>query len=295
MLYRIKYSGLKNQLPLYIELFGISHRQEPINRPQGFIYWQWFYTVEGKGELVVDGKKYILSENQGFLIAPAQGHSYKALTDTWTVHFIGFGGNLCEPLLSFLNMTKTGIYQFADPSVFLMYLEKIKTTYDPQKVDVDESIKRRWEINDTPGKDKKSRNDDLYIYSTICYEFLCAISRDIQMVGKAQVYNDNDYITNAIRYMSKNYMRSFSIDEMAKDIGVSKSYLCHIFKKEMDESLGQHLQGIRMGRACFMLLNEPTKRIGEIALECGYETPSYFTKIFRRIHGMTPEEFRARH
>ena len=75
-------------LPLQLELIGVSHHQEPIVRPGGMPFFQWFYCVKGQGEFIVNGQRSIISQGQGLLIYPEIPHVYQAVSDDWTVHFL---------------------------------------------------------------------------------------------------------------------------------------------------------------------------------------------------------------
>ena len=56
-------------LPLQLELIGVDHHQEPIVRPGGMPFFQWFYCVKGQGEFIVNGQRSIISQGQGLLIS----------------------------------------------------------------------------------------------------------------------------------------------------------------------------------------------------------------------------------
>lgn len=83
----------RKKLPLTIDLIGYCHSQEPVIRSNTFSLFQWLYCVEGQGEIVVQGRKSILSPHQMVLFYPYEPHSYHALTPEWKVHIIGFSGS----------------------------------------------------------------------------------------------------------------------------------------------------------------------------------------------------------
>ncbi len=87
-------------------------------------------------------------------------------------------------------------------------------------------------------------------------------------------------------------IEEISIDEMAEKIGYSKSYRCHLFKKELGQTIITYLNSLRISHAKFMLQHYPYQRINEIARDCGFDSPSYFTKKFKEKEGITPEEYR---
>ena len=98
-------------------------------------------------------------------------------------------------------------------------------------------------------------------------------------------------VKQASAYIQQNYGRSFSLEELAETIGVSKSYLSRIFKMEMGISLWDYLNRFRNQKAK-ELLRLTDASITEVAAEVGYEDAGYFARVFREICGCSPREYR---
>ena len=125
MLYTLHHSTKYQFLPLLPELLGVNHLQEPVQRPNGFPFFQWFYCAKGQGEFIIDNQKSVISKGQGLFIYPNIPHSYKGLSSDWTVHLIGFEGNACTEILQSLNMIETGVYHFSNSDVFPTHIENL--------------------------------------------------------------------------------------------------------------------------------------------------------------------------
>ena len=95
----------------------------------------------------------------------------------------------------------------------------------------------------------------------------------------------------ALEEMQRNYTRSFSVSELAERIGVSHSHLNFLFRKEFGTGPLGILTALRMARARQLLL-ERRYNIAEVALKSGFQDTNYFTRLFRKYHGVTPGEFR---
>ena len=87
------------KLPLYLKSIGMWDNQEHVNRPQGYMNFQWLHCVNGKGELIIEGKEYILAEGMGFFFHPGIRHEYYSLAKSWTTHWISFDGIAIPVLL----------------------------------------------------------------------------------------------------------------------------------------------------------------------------------------------------
>jgi signal transduction histidine kinase/DNA-binding LacI/PurR family transcriptional regulator/AraC-like DNA-binding protein len=98
-------------------------------------------------------------------------------------------------------------------------------------------------------------------------------------------------VKQASAFIQQNYTRSFSLEELAETIGVSKSYLSRIFKADTGISLWDFLNRYRVQRAKELLLLTD-ESITAIAANVGYEDVGYFSRVFREIVGCSPRAFR---
>lgn len=268
MFYHIPASGHYASLPLLVELVGISHLQEPIHRPHGLPEFQWFSCVKGSGEFVISGQKSVLSKDQGLFIAADAPHSYRGLTPDFTVDFIGFRGTACREILQALHMTETGVYHFSDVQVFPKHMEKMKQLMEGEKA----------------GKEIRLSKE--------CYSMLLDLAPCIQKIQKSSIVSEDKRVQKMIDFLEESYAQPFSLTELAEHLNLSKEYICSLFKKEMQQTILQYLQSVRIARARVLLLQYPEKRVTEIAHLCGFESISYFGRVFKKICGCTPEMFR---
>ena len=264
--------SLTEPLPLSLNLLGIDHRQEPINRPAGISLYQWFLCVSGSGEFISDHQRSVVSEGQGLLIYPDVPHIYRSLSSDWTVDFIGFSGPVCPDLLLSLSMRGSGVYHLADPEVF------------------HDAVSRFYKIC-TGVKDTDMRNLSL---SCECYAFLLRLSREISYLAPSELATENHVMKTVLEYLEQNFSRPISLLDLADTVGLTKEYLCSLFKKEMDQTIMHYLLMLRISHARIYLVQYPDKKISEISKMCGFESPSYFGSVFRREMGMTPEQYRKR-
>lgn len=101
-------------------------------------------------------------------------------------------------------------------------------------------------------------------------------------------------INQAINYIHANYQDNISPDKICKEINISKSYFCSIFKKETGYTFITYLNLYRIERSKLLLKNT-NKQILDIALSVGYESQSYFCRIFKKYVGVSPLKFRTNH
>lgn len=99
-------------------------------------------------------------------------------------------------------------------------------------------------------------------------------------------------VKDGIDYLRKNYEKDISLDEICTHLSVSKNYFCYLFKRETGENLWSYLIGLRLKKAEELLAQTDLKSY-EVAYMVGYDNPSYFSRLFKKMTGMTPNEYRA--
>ncbi|MDP4097161.1 response regulator [Paenibacillus sp. P96] len=85
--------------------------------------------------------------------------------------------------------------------------------------------------------------------------------------------------------------QELSVKTIADQVYLHPVYLSKIYKAETGEGLGDYIIRMRMEKALY-LLKHTNKKIYEITTELGYQNPQYFSKMFKKHYGMTPNEFR---
>ena len=94
-------------------------------------------------------------------------------------------------------------------------------------------------------------------------------------------------------HVEEHIAEDITLEMLARVAGVSRFHFIRLFRESVGITPHAYLVERRMVRACNLLMH--TKQpIGEIALNCGFEDPSYFAARFRRLYRMCPVEFRKR-
>jgi signal transduction histidine kinase/DNA-binding LacI/PurR family transcriptional regulator/AraC-like DNA-binding protein/CheY-like chemotaxis protein len=99
------------------------------------------------------------------------------------------------------------------------------------------------------------------------------------------------FVKQAIAHMHQNYDRPISRWEIAEAVGVSEDYLSRVFNQELKISPWDYLNRYRVLQSKSLLLNT-TKPIGAIAGQVGFKDQAYFSRVFHKVTGMSPQAFR---
>jgi AraC-like DNA-binding protein len=92
-------------------------------------------------------------------------------------------------------------------------------------------------------------------------------------------------------YLQNHFKEKITLKQIADLIHLSESNFCKFFKKATGKTYTDYLNAIRINEVCYLLL-QSDKAINEIAFESGFETLSYFNRVFARKKGSTPGMFR---
>ncbi|TYP76625.1 response regulator [Paenibacillus methanolicus] len=104
----------------------------------------------------------------------------------------------------------------------------------------------------------------------------------------------NAIIRHVTQYIERNYRnRQLSLTEISEYVGVTIPHLCFVFKEGTGMTIKHYLSEYRIDRAKELLANKDLK-LFDIALQVGYGDGEYFSKIFKKVTGLQPSEFRKR-
>lgn len=247
----------------------ITQNHYQMIRPNGRNDYQLIYVADGQAWFVVDGTD-VLAKPGGFLIyspnAPQNYHYY--LNDNPDIYWVHFGGYHAARLLEQLNL-------------------KTDCVLSSQ---LNNSIIRRWlqMIRELTLK----QNGFETLVPVCCIEILTLISREMTPLNTIELRSQKT-ILDAMEYISNEMSRSLSIQELARHLGVSVSWLNLKFKSYTGMSPMQYIINFKVSRAQ-ELLHTTDLSITEIAQMCGYDDPLYFSRIFHKHTKTSPREFRKK-
>ena len=125
--------------------------------------------------------------------------------------------------------------------------------------------------------------------------FVALIVSYIYAKSKQQPYKNNpdtDHINLARRYMRENLSRALSMEDVAREVGMGYSKFRKVFRNYTGFSPAQYFLNLKLEKAKDYLSNTRLS-CKEIAFRLGFDSASYFNKMFRQRHGITPVDFRG--
>ncbi|MCD5002042.1 response regulator transcription factor [Enterococcus saccharolyticus] len=104
----------------------------------------------------------------------------------------------------------------------------------------------------------------------------------------------SDIVQKVVDYVQSDYQQDLNLKMIADELYLNVVYLGQLFKKETRYSFSQYLNHVRIRKAQQLLLNTG-KTINEISEEIGYNNTNYFSKMFKKLNGITPKDFREQY
>ncbi len=107
---------------------------------------------------------------------------------------------------------------------------------------------------------------------------------------------DNRYtriINDSIAYIKENYSKNLTLVSMGEHFHLNPQYFSELFKKETGVNYIDYLTNHRINKAKQLIKETPHFKIYEISSLVGYENPKYFCKLFKKICGVTPQDYKS--
>lgn len=217
-----------------------------------------FITVfSGNMQIDIEDKTYNLKKGESILIFPHQMHS---ISSEKSKHMLCiFSPELVKAYYSKISNKKP-----------------VKNTFeiDNYLIDTLDNL-----LTDSSTFKKKG------ILYSICAEF------DKNAEYTEKISFDDNLLQNIFEFVEENYSAECELNDLAKKIGYSYSYLSRCFKKTTGISFNTYVNRFRISNACY-LLNNTNYSVLQCALESGYKSIRSFNRNFINLLGVTPKEYK---
>lgn len=107
--------------------------------------------------------------------------------------------------------------------------------------------------------------------------------------------NMSNVVDEIKSYIETHYFEDLSLNDLSQKFYINKSYLSALFKKRTGQTFIDFLTSVRMDKACELLAGNNRYKVYEIARLVGYTDKKYFSKLFKKLNGINPEEYKNNH
>ncbi|WP_313999406.1 response regulator [uncultured Paenibacillus sp.] len=122
--------------------------------------------------------------------------------------------------------------------------------------------------------------------------FMTAV--DLMILSIRDEKQESRVIDTVKSYIHKHYAEEIELNTLAEEVFLTPSYLSKLFRTETGKTITDYMIAVRMERAKALLREQQGWKTYEVGEKVGYSDPAYFNKVFKRVVGCTPKEFRER-
>ena len=241
----------------------------PTWRPKGRLDYQLLYIVSGKGHFYFHGEDRVVYAGRMVLIQPRQEQRYEYFgEDKPEVYWVHFTGSDVKNILRSYNIPMDDPIFYSGASSTYSYLFK-EMIHELQNC-------------------KIGYEDLLAMYLRQIFLLVQRTRQEERPTVSTYIQEEMEF---ARRYFNEHYNEPISIQEYAESRNMSVCYFQRNFKQIVKHTPMQYLLTIRVNNAA-SLLETTDYSMAEIAAIVGYEDPLYFSRLFRKIKGVSPRDYR---
>lgn len=226
--------------------------------------------VSGKGYLEQDSHPAVpLTAGDIFFLFPRHLHHYWAdPDDPWEIMWVAFNSSLCPRFLHSIRIT---------------------TEHYVLNSILNDSLQRSmYQIINALGDE-----EDRYRFCAIgaLYTLFYKIDLALRTKEAVQPEPEESIPAKITAFIDQNFYLPIDMDTLCQHVSYSRSYISRIFKSDMGMTVSEYIQLVRI-RNAQSLLRDTSLSIQEVSYSVGIDDPLYFSKIFRRLSGQSPRDYR---
>jgi AraC-like DNA-binding protein len=263
---------------IHLQEAGELHAQKPhTSRRKNLASYLFFMVLEGEGTLEYGGETYLLHRGDCAYVDCHSAYAHSCSEILWHLKWVHFyGPNMGGIYGKYVERGGRPVLTPADPGRCEQLLDEIyslaaSNTYikDMQICEKLTSLltllmEHSWNAQDGGGENGEKTQKNF------------GKRQNLQVVKE---------------FLDANYEDRITLDMLAERFYINKFYLTRIFKEQFGESVTEYLLQVRITQAK-RRLRFTDKSIEEIAHECGMNDANYFSRVFKKVEGVTPGNFR---
>ncbi|MEG1687074.1 MAG: AraC family transcriptional regulator [Angelakisella sp.] len=266
-----KYSYKSHERTLTsLSVFNVGYQQCGSNEPWGpglRDHYLIHHVVSGRGSYSIFGKTYGIAAGDTFLAYPDTTIAYYPdPTDPWEYYWVGFNGSDARLLL------RQTDFSAQNPVISTDFGDEVRQLL----LDIYQS--------------RGSQPHEQMRMAGGLYLFLAYLMEHSQSGGTRDSEAASGYLHYAVDFISGNYSRNISVEDIAQSAGISRSGLYRTFMKNLGISPVRYLTQFRIRQAC-TLLRRSDLSVEAVACSVGFYDALYFSRVFKAQMGSSPRKY----
>jgi AraC-like DNA-binding protein len=242
------------------------------NRPDGAGQDHVMMCIGGHGFVVVEGKENHLQAGQLLIIPRHAEHTYWAADDVpWSIYWMHFLGEEAD-----------------------YYLERIHAPGQPVPIDratQNEAVRLFRDCLETL-EHGYSLPNLIYAAQSARHILSLLLFRNPAFPMEQRAEYRQLQLESTLEFMRTKITDQVRLEDFARHAGLSVSHFSELFRAQTGQSPMSYFTGLKIRSAC-RLLDLTAKPVKAVAIETGYSDPYYFSRVFKKVMGLSPEKYRA--
>lgn len=241
------------------------------DRPAGAGQDHLMLCVDGHGYAVIDGREARLEAGEILIIPRDTPHTYWASEDApWSIYWVHFLGEDADYYVE--RMPRGGLSAPVAPEaqaeaarLFRYCLDALYQGY--------------------------GQNTLIYTAQSVQHILSLLLYRNHALPVEQRKKDWRSSLESIIEFMHENMQEPLRLEDFAEEAGLSVSHFSELFRSQTGQSPMAYFIQLRMRFAC-RLLDLSDKPVKAVAIETGYRDPYYFSRVFKKAMGLSPEKYR---
>lgn len=257
---------------IHLQEIGELHAQKPhTSQRSNLLSYLFFIVLKGDGTLEYDGRVHTLCQGDCVFIDCRKPYAHRTSANLWDLKWAHFYGP---------NMH--AIYEkYAQRGGSPCFHAASLPAYEDVLGDIYEIAAASSHIRDMKIYEK------LTSLLTLLMEESWNPKRNLHSTSRKR------NLQNVKEYLDRNYRQKITLEQLAEAFYINKFYLTRCFKEQFGMSVNQYLLQVRITHAK-QLLRFTDLAIEKVGHECGMSDANYFSRMFKKVEGISPGEFRRR-
>lgn len=265
-------SGFARTNLIHLQEIGELKAISPhISRRENLSSYLFFLVISGSGMLEYDGKSYSLTKGDCVFIDCRKPYSHRTSQDLWTLKWVHFyGPNLNGIYEKYVERGGLPSFTASNPKAYSQLLQQL---YDIAA----SAVYIR----------------DMKIYEKLTALLTMLMEESWNPAGSTHAASRKRDLQGIKDYLDLHYQEKISLDSLEELFYINKFYLTRVFKEQFGLTVNNYLLQVRITHAKQLLrfTDLPMEKIGQ---ECGMNDANYFARMFKKVEGIAPGEFRKR-
>lgn len=255
---------------LYLQEVGTLRALKPhTSRRTNLSSFLFFTVISGAGSLSYEGESYSLSTGDMVFINCEKPYSHTTETDLWSLRWCHFNGPTMPAVYDkYKDRGGRAVFHPESPDSFTTILDSLYSLASGSDYIKDMRI-----------------NEGLNSLLTLIME------QSWHPEEKGNKPLKEGSVPQIKAFIDQNYNTTITLDSLSSQFFINKYYMSRSFKDQIGMTIGEYLNSVRITHAK-QLLRFSSLTIAEIAAGVGVGDPSYFSRLFKRIEGVSPDQYR---